>query len=100
MHREPNWVASRTPGHGFTGIGSRQRKSPTGGVAKGMPLKTAPRSRRLPPRIFPPVTVTTGDSCAAAAMLRSKKAASLLMTAFALIGDTSLRVLERTDVVA
>jgi hypothetical protein len=33
--------ASRTPLHGCTAIGSRQRSGPTGGSAYGIPLKTA-----------------------------------------------------------
>jgi hypothetical protein len=32
-HIEPNSVASRTPWHGLSGAGSRQRKEPTGGCA-------------------------------------------------------------------
>ena len=35
----PDSPASRVSFHGMTGIGSRQRKSPTGGLANGMPLK-------------------------------------------------------------
>src|SRR5580658_8730579 len=39
MHRGPNWPALRAPVQFLTGCGSRQRRSPTGGCAKGMPLK-------------------------------------------------------------
>ena len=35
---EANCVHVRTPLHGFTGRGGLQRRSPTGGAAKGMPL--------------------------------------------------------------
>src|SRR3954451_16411059 len=40
MHREPNSSAWRTPVQFFGGCGSRQRRFPTGGCAKGIPLKT------------------------------------------------------------
>src|SRR5688572_19275070 len=59
----PNFVASRTPDHGWTAIGSRQRRSPVGGAANGMPLNTAPPAS-LVPRTCPPVTFTTGSDCA------------------------------------
>src|SRR5579884_1656631 len=39
MHAGPNLSALRMPVQFLTGCGSRQRKSPTGGAAKGMPLK-------------------------------------------------------------
>src|SRR5580692_385563 len=39
MQRAPNLSALRTPFQFFTGWGSFQRSSPTGGAAKGMPLK-------------------------------------------------------------
>src|SRR6266567_4058156 len=39
MQRGPNWPALRTPLQFLTGCGSRQRRSPTGGWPKGMPLK-------------------------------------------------------------
>jgi hypothetical protein len=39
MHRGPNASALRTPVQFFAGCGSLQRKSPTGGSAKGIPLK-------------------------------------------------------------
>ena len=39
MQAGPNLSALRTPDQFFTGCGSRQRRSPTGGCANGMPLK-------------------------------------------------------------
>jgi hypothetical protein len=54
----PNALASCTPDQGLTGIGSRQRSSPTGGAAYGMPLNTAPPFSSIAPRISPPVTAT------------------------------------------
>src|SRR6266568_3715438 len=36
----PNSADLRTPVHGTAGCGARQRRSPTGGAANGMPLKT------------------------------------------------------------
>ena len=56
-------VASRTPDQGCTAIGSRHRRSPVGGAAKGMPLNTAPLLSAAP-RICPPVTPTIGAVCA------------------------------------
>lgn len=40
-HGAPKEVAGRTPVHGLTGWGSRQRRATTGGCANGMPLNTA-----------------------------------------------------------
>src|SRR4051794_14864132 len=39
MHRGANSVAGRMPDQRATGCGSRHRRSPIGGAAKGMPLK-------------------------------------------------------------
>src|SRR6516162_6628144 len=55
----PNLSAVFTPVQETTGCGSRHRSLPTGGAAKGMPLKTRiegslPRA----PEIWPPVTAT------------------------------------------
>src|SRR5262249_3888286 len=38
-HDAPNVVAARSAVHLSTGWGARQRRSPTGGLAYGMPLK-------------------------------------------------------------
>ena len=43
-------MAARTPFQAFTGAGSRQRSAPTGGSAKGTPLKTAPPFSSAAPR--------------------------------------------------
>src|SRR5580704_9318461 len=61
----PNSPALRTPCHGTTGLGARQRRSPTGGAANGMPLK-AVMEASLPgtPCTCPPETFT-GPSIAA-----------------------------------
>ena len=40
MQAAPNEAASRTPGHRGRSSGARQRRSPTGGAAKGMFLNT------------------------------------------------------------
>src|SRR5512142_2544346 len=48
MQMGPNLLASRTPLHLAAGCGARQRRSPTGGAAKGMFLKT-----EMPPSIVP-----------------------------------------------
>src|SRR5581483_3246850 len=57
----PKVTASRMPLQGFIGKGGRQRRLPTGGWAKGMPLKTAPPRGRAVPRIEPDIKVTTGS---------------------------------------
>src|SRR6188768_2220341 len=54
-----------TPAQGLAGAGAFQRRSPTGGAANGMPLKTEmPAS--VTPLTAPPVTVAT-VTCASAA---------------------------------
>jgi hypothetical protein len=37
-HMAPNLSATSVPLHGVAGCGARHRKSPTGGLANGMPL--------------------------------------------------------------
>src|SRR5689334_3479023 len=51
------------PDQDFTGIGSRQRKSPIGGAANGIPLKTAALPS-VEPRSWPVVIVTVGGPSA------------------------------------
>lgn len=53
-HDAANWSALRTSVHGVTGCGAFQRRSPTGGAANGMPLKTltdgsSPRTPSIAP---------------------------------------------------
>jgi len=48
MQAGPKALASSTPSHGATGRGARQRKAPTGGCAKGMPLKLTTPSAAVP----------------------------------------------------
>src|ERR1039457_1124933 len=47
-HCGANLSAGRRPSHFATGCGGRQRSSPTGGVAKGTPLKTVRPSSFVP----------------------------------------------------
>src|SRR5580658_2813373 len=59
----PNATASRTPSHGTGGCGAWKRRSPTGGLANGMPRKVA---TPLPawstrPRTRPAAVRTTGS---------------------------------------
>src|SRR5512139_4083535 len=56
----PKAVASRTPGQAFAGVGSFQRRSPTGGCANGMFLKTATPSAVRLPRSWPVLIETIG----------------------------------------
>ena len=61
MARGPNRSAGRTPAHGAAGCGGRQRRSPTGGAANGMPLKLrTPEPGSMVPSRMPPDTVTRG----------------------------------------
>ena len=53
--------ASRTPSHGLTAWGGRHRNGPTGGWAKGMPLKAITPSADMP-RTLPLSTFTRGGS--------------------------------------
>ena len=59
MQSAPNSAAWRTPVHVAAGCGGRHRRSPTGGAAKGMPLKDATPSSTTPCR-SPLSTRTTG----------------------------------------
>ena len=58
--------ASRTPGHGWPGSGAYQRSEPSGGSAKGIPLKIALGPAKYP-RIAP-LSVWTIGSLASSAM--------------------------------
>src|SRR5262245_56474344 len=63
-HRVPHSFAGRTPFHGVAGWGAFQRRSPTGGAAKGTPLKRrTDGSVPTVPSRTPPVTVTWSAAC-------------------------------------
>ena len=49
--RGPHCVASRTPVHGSTGCGGRNRRSPRGGAANGMPRNCATPSAAKPSQL-------------------------------------------------
>src|SRR5438046_949396 len=55
----PNLVASRTPFQVGKGCGGRQRYSPTGGAAYGIPLKME-TSPSVTPRKIPEAALTVG----------------------------------------
>src|SRR5580658_2937600 len=58
MQLAENWSARRTPCQGTTCFGARQRKSPTGGAAKGIPLNaTIAGSLPETPETSPPSTL-------------------------------------------
>src|SRR5579859_7133099 len=63
MHAGANWSALRTPFHDIGACGGRQRKSPTGGAAKGMPLYVVIPSA-IVPWSNPDCTCTGFDVCA------------------------------------
>src|SRR6476660_7780822 len=66
MQRGPNFVAWRMPDHGTTGCGSRQRRSATGGAAKGTPRKIRMGDALVSatPLSLPLSTVTIGSPAA------------------------------------
>src|SRR5690606_36010398 len=55
-----NLLASRTPSHAATGCGGRQRYSPTGAAAYGIPLKLSTLSS-VTPRTIPDAVRTVGS---------------------------------------
>src|SRR6185312_491498 len=61
----PNLLASRTPSHVGAGCGGRQRKSPTGAAAYGIPLKVE-TSPSVAPRTMPDAVRTVGPALEAA----------------------------------
>ena len=75
MQSAPNSAAWRTPVQRATGWGGRHRRSPTGGAAKGMPLKEATPSATTP-RSSPPSTRTRGGACECATVPTPIAAAS------------------------
>ena len=60
-------------GPGFRGCGSRQRRAPTGGCAKGIPLNAAPPLSRSAPRSWPLFMEATGAESAAKTGIARKK---------------------------
>src|SRR6185295_2629919 len=58
-HCAPKLLASRSPCHAGKGWGGRQRWSPTGGAAYGIPLKLE-TSPSVTPRTIPDVVRTVG----------------------------------------
>src|SRR5579871_2509220 len=73
MQREPNSVALRVPFH-FAGLtGGFQRRSPTGGLAKGMPRNALIAPSDLP-SILPVSIFTVGAEPAARMLTAANKA--------------------------
>src|SRR5579863_4227905 len=79
MHRGPNWSALRAPVQLLTGWGSRQRRSPTGGCANGMPLKLRTPSlgaevdSTMPFAVFTRSAVMAGNAAAAQITIARKR---------------------------
>src|SRR5579864_1001175 len=73
MQREPKPVALRVPFHFAGWTGGFQRRSPTGGLAKGMPRKAEMVPSDLPSSL--PVSILTVGAEAAARMLTAAKSA-------------------------
>src|SRR5262245_14614804 len=61
MQAGPNRLASFTPAQASTGWGTRQRRSPTGGAAYGMPFQLITPPAATPPT-DPPSTITMSGS--------------------------------------
>src|SRR5687768_1536243 len=75
MQLAPNSVAWRTPVQRAGGCGGRQRRSPTGGAANGMPWKDSTPSSTTPCK-SPLSTRTTADGACENAMVRVLGAAA------------------------
>src|SRR5678815_1798106 len=60
-HCAPKLLASRSPCHAGKGWGGRQRLSPTGGAAYGIPLKIE-MSPSVTPRTIPEAVRTVGEA--------------------------------------
>ena len=65
MHRGPKSLAVRTPFHLAPGCGGCQRRLPTGGAAKGMPLKARTCSPLVTVPSTTPLSVFTRSGLAA-----------------------------------
>jgi hypothetical protein len=68
----PGIFVRHTPLQGFTGMGSRHRRSPSGGSAYGIPRKTAAPSFSDWPWICPPVIPTMGPCQPYALQMKSR----------------------------
>jgi hypothetical protein len=76
MQRGPNLSALRTPCQLPAGCGGFQRSSPTGGAAKGTPLKLrTPVLLSAAPSSVPPVSLTRSWAKAPAASVAIKRVA-------------------------
>src|SRR5262249_40440765 len=80
MHEAPKWSAVRVPFQRAAALGARQRRSPMGGAAYGMPLKltTAPSAAGTP-ETAPKLVLTTlelaGGSADKEAVARTRSSA-------------------------
>src|SRR5471030_3048890 len=92
MQSGPYSLAERTPCHAVAGCGARQRKSPTGGAANGMPLNAMTPSCTLP-RTTPVSRLASMPGDAAMASALQKPAASI--TASSLPANTTPASLNR-----
>src|SRR5262245_47915496 len=97
MHLGPNSSALRTPLQFFAGWGSRQRSSPTGGWANGMPLKLrmpslgAALDSRTPLAIFTRSAADTGPNAAAQIAITERIDGEVFIVLFSLIQLTAGR---------
>src|SRR5580704_745305 len=73
MQREPNSAALRVPFHLTGATGGFQRRSPTGGLAKGMPRKAEIVPSDLPSSL--PVSILTVGAEPAARMVTAARSA-------------------------
>src|SRR5436190_1773438 len=64
MQLSENLSAFRTPCHAATGCGARQRRSPAGGAANGIPLKTRTSGKEPGVPVNWPPAVFTGSEMA------------------------------------
>src|ERR1700723_927041 len=97
MQLAENRSALRTPGQTAAGRGARQRRSPTGGAAKGIPLKTVmEEAPAAPPATSPLFPLTDCGSAANDAWAAIASARKIPVCRFTL--STSKSIIRLYDV--
>src|SRR5215467_2231817 len=71
MQAGPKRLASFTPAHASTGCGTRQRRSPTGGAAYGIPFQLITLPAATPPTDPPSTMAMSGSTVDCANALRA-----------------------------
>src|SRR5580700_11389388 len=87
-----NLSAARTPCHGVGGSGACQRKSPTGGAANGMPLKTRTSGFVPAMPVIKPASSRTGSLIAAERVCAARMQAASAENFMGFIGAMLKRI--------